>query len=315
MDKGLPQIKTADEITDMLFHSASKVQGKKGNAIEAVRSRAIKKLHRIAEKADRELSSYVTGFPSLMEGSFAYEMADIISGASRIKKSISSVHGCRNNIVSIANRTARAIAKSSDAQEIHRLRDQAYGRIASMLRGIDPQLRFLRAAATSLREIPDAKPGIVIAGFPNVGKSMLMTKLSNARTKVDIYPFTTKTVIPGRMKGSEEIVFDAPGLTPGGLLTTNAYERKSVAAIKHLARVLVFLVDASGTCGYTVQDQLVLYEKLKELVSPRPALLVYSKVDLYEPPGPGVSALTGKGMDELVSIIDKALHSVNYQNK
>ncbi|MEM3852432.1 MAG: GTPase [Methanomassiliicoccales archaeon] len=311
----LPHVLTAAELIDYLFSKASKAQGRGGDA--AIKSRAIKKLHTIAAAADRELSSYVTGFPSLNEGTFEYEMADILVGAVRIKRAIASVQGCRNNIVTLSNRYARIIAKSESVPEIIRAREEAYGRISSLIRGISDELNLLKKAAESLKEIPEVGGGIVIAGFPNVGKSMLVSRLSGARTRVASYPFTTTTIIPGKTSGGA-IVLDSPGLTPRAMSTNNSYERKSIAAIRSLAQVLVYLVDGSGTCGYSVEEQLELYEKIKRMIAPKPAILVYTKADLYKPPGkPAVSAMTGEGIDEFITIISKALEkerSANYQS-
>lgn len=314
MTRQLPEIRDADAIIDMLFSSASRVQGR-GSDLSALRSRTIRKLHRIAERADRELSSYVVNFPSLNQGSFEYDMADILSSAQKVKKSLASVQGCRNAIVTVANRAARGVAKASGAEEIHKLRDEAYGRIASLLKGINPQLQFIRKAAVSLREVPDAAGGIVIAGFPNVGKSMLMSRITNARTRVAPYPFTTRTVVPGKLRGGSSIVFDLPGITREGTVSRNAYERKTMAALRHLCKLLLYIADPTESCGYSLDEQLKLYEEIRAEVSPAPSMLVYSKADIRRVPGAlSVSSLTGEGVAELIELMNRSI-AASYQNQ
>lgn len=308
----LPTVRKPEEITDMLFRAASKVQAGGKDRLSKTKARSIRKLHVISNRADREFSSYIVGFPSFTKNKFEWEMADLLVGADRLKLSIAKVHSCKNSIVTITNRIAREIAKSQSVDRIHALRDSAYGRVSSIISRHTEDIEFLRTASVKLVEIPDlqAKNSVVIAGFPNVGKSMLVSKLSNARTRVEAYPFTTTSIIVGhRLIGRRRFQFvDCPGLTERVFETRNVPERKALAAIRHLAGVLVYLVDPSGSCGYGVDEQLSLKEEIEKEFANSKTLLVYSKADLHRGAnGLSVSALTGEGIDRMLDAIGDML--------
>ncbi len=307
----LPAVKKPDEIVEMLFRAASKVQAGGRDPLSKMKARSIRKLHAISDRADREFSSYVTGFPSFEKSKFEWEIADILVGADRLKISIARVHVAKNRIVTVTNRIAREIAKSGTVQRIHALRDSAYGRVASIISEAAPDIELLADASVKLREVPELQEGdsVVIAGFPNVGKSMLISRLSNARTRVEAYPFTTTRLIVGhRMIGWRKVQFvDCPGLTERALETRNAYERKALLAIRHLAQLLVYVIDPSGSCGYGVEEQIQLRDSIiREFDMPR-HVTVYSKADLKKAEGLSVSSLTGEGMEELLKVVDRQL--------
>jgi len=125
-----------------------------------------------------------------------------------------------------------------------------------------------------------------LIGFPNAGKSTLISSLSSAKPKVGAYPFTTLEPKLGVVsQGYQEFVaVDIPGLIEG------AHEGKGLGArfLKHVerTRLLVHLVDLSGWDG---RDPLDDHEKInRELASfspvlaQKPQILVGTKVDLVD---------------------------------
>jgi GTP-binding protein len=134
-----------------------------------------------------------------------------------------------------------------------------------------------------LRKIADA--GFV--GYPNAGKSTLLTRISAAKPKVAAYPFTTLTPHIGvvELPGYRRItVADIPGLIEG------AHENIGLGHdfLRHIVRckLLVFVVDMAGTEGrepiedlQKLRRELDLYD---ETLSARPWLIVANKMDLPE---------------------------------
>ena len=152
-----------------------------------------------------------------------------------------------------------------------------------------------------------------LVGFPNAGKSSLLTRISNARPKVAEYPFTTLSPVLGTVQASDGrqlVVADVPGLIEGaseGIGLGHEF-------LAHLerARLLLHVIDASeGDADErwrTIDAELAAYGAgLDE----RPQVVVLNKTDLSpEPPSFGiederilrvfrVSAATGAGVEEL----------------
>jgi len=151
---------------------------------------------------------------------------------------------------------------------------------------------------------------VALVGFPNVGKSTLIARVSAAKPKIADYPFTTLEPNLGvvRTADAEFVMADIPGLIEG------AAEGRGLGHqfLRHIerARVLVILCDLAPADGVSVDDQQrILLDELRryqpDLVD-RPRLVVGSRVDLIDPADAPegmdllISSITGEGIDELV---------------
>jgi GTPase len=155
---------------------------------------------------------------------------------------------------------------------------------------------------------------VALVGFPNVGKSTLVSRISAAKPKVADYPFTTLEPHLGvvRMEdGDEYVVADVPGLIEGAAEGRGLGHR----FLRHIerARVLCVLLDVAPAAERSPADQLDVL--LTELGAYQPDLLtrervvVASRADLAQP-GDGfagddvpvdlrISAVTGEGIAAL----------------
>ena len=166
-----------------------------------------------------------------------------------------------------------------------------------------------------------------LLGFPNVGKSSLIARISAARPKIADYPFTTLVPNLGTVALSGErsfVVADIPGLIEGAHAGAGLGDR----FLRHLdrTRLLVHLLDASAPGRTPLRDyeamnrELALYDP--ELAA-RPQLVVLNKIDLPEVRKrrkqiavpfarrgitlAAISAATGEGTAELLESIWRAL--------
>jgi GTP-binding protein len=159
---------------------------------------------------------------------------------------------------------------------------------------------------------------VALVGFPNAGKSTLISAISAAKPKIADYPFTT--LIPNlgvvRTGDSEFVVADIPGLIEG------ASEGRGLGHqfLRHIerARVLVVLLDLASMEGRSPADQeRVLLEELgrhEPALLERPRLVIGTKADAASPEvefeGMRISAVTHEGLGPLIGaasrLVDEA---------
>ncbi len=164
-----------------------------------------------------------------------------------------------------------------------------------------------------------------IVGYPNAGKTTLLKALSGASGKIAPYPFTTLTPNLGMVQlpdFTRFAVVDIPGIIDGAHLGKGM----GLAFLRHIerTRLLLFVLDITQEpekAYKNLRKELYLYKS--ELLE-RPRIVVLNKIDLVENPDEipfrpeegekvevyRVSALTGKGVDELMGGIIKWLREI-----
>jgi len=201
------------------------------------------------------------------------------------------------------------------------------------------------------REFEKGKPGeekevilelkliadVGLIGFPNVGKSTLVSRISAARPQVADYPFTTLTPNLGVVDVDDEksfVVADIPGLIEG------AHEGHGLGVqfLRHVerTRILVHLIDVSPYSGRDpVLDYHVIQKELKAFnpdLAQKTQLVVANKIDLLGPdrnrleavkklarrekkPFLAISAVAGTGLKELKALLIKMLEEQKESEK
>ena len=294
----MPTVPTADEILDRSFRRAAKKRKEKTN-----KDRANEEFVRAVGAAIHDRLVYIIrGFPEFEEiPPFYREMADILYGIDNIKQSLGAVGWAAKHTKMVGNDIAVQTRRSTETLV---LRKRAVARLASMVHQIDKDLLFLNKVRNTLRKLPHIEDAftVVIAGYPNVGKSSFIRLVSSATPEIASYPFTTKGVIVGlREEGRIRIQFvDTPGILDRPAEERNPIERQALSAMMNVASVILFILDPSEHCGYPMEMQLSLLDEVKGMVNV-PLIVVANKSDLRVEEGYlSMSTETKDGVDEVL---------------
>lgn len=184
----------------------------------------------------------------------------------------------------------------------------------------EPEIVQEKELVFDLKLIADA--GVI--GFPNAGKSTLISNISNAHTKIAAYPFTTKFPVLGVIGEKENafILADIPGLIEGSSKGRGLGDK----FLRHIERtkVLVHLVDMAACEGRDpVEDYRIINKEIKAYspeVYKKPQILAANKMDLEGAQDNlkrfkkligkkiyPISALRRQGLEELIEAIKKKL--------
>lgn len=311
----IPTVLSADEILDKAFRKASKVDYEGRTRIDTVRETNISKLKSVSDTIVTTMGKYVKAFPSIdRQSPFYAELIDITIGRDKLKKSLGAMDWCRGSVARIAKAATKDIAVARHIPRIDEIRRSTYGRISSLVKQVNKELALLAKARNTMKKFPAINPddpAIVVAGSPNVGKSQLVARISTAKPKIAVYPFTTQEISVGTFekKYFRYQVIDTPGLLDRDLSERNAFELRGILALKHLADVILFIFDPTETCGYPMTEQENLLQMIKKEFSPTPVVEVENKSDMTKTKSDRlkISAASGAGVPKLIDILVELL--------
>lgn len=311
----IKKIERSQAILDIAFNSARKSAEiewdakKRYNKITRLKHSEVKRVSASKRIILKRLDSVVEQFPIIDNLPEIYE--ELIKNSidfEKYKKSIHSVRWASGKIDNLGKESEKEIKRSEAQNEITSARKAFYARASSILKRIDKYLQFLEETRKTLKRLPDLKEDyftVAIAGFPNVGKSSILKRLTLSSPEIAEYPFTTKGLNVGLIKNEKLQFVDVPGTL--NRKKANIIEKNAHIIIKN-ADLVLFVIDPSGYSGYNIEKQLKLLEKIE-----KNKLVILNKCDLadkktvHELTGKfnaeEISALENKGIDKLKKII------------
>ena len=262
----------------------SKPRVRRMESLDRLRNLERDRLTAIADSLAKNLGQLSEKFPSIDAlPEFYSELVEETLGRERMKRALAATASASENARKMAREFIRGYGYCNTGAELLKKKRMAIGRLSSVMKRIDKELRFLKKARDTMRTYPAIKTdrfSVCIAGFPNVGKSTLLSRLTPARPEISNYAFTTKTLNVGYWthRHNKLQFIDTPG-SLNRLERLNAVEKQAYLAMKYVASLIIYVYDPTET--YPLADQEALEMLVREYG--KDVLIYLSKTDVARP--------------------------------
>ncbi|KAJ8131569.1 hypothetical protein O1611_g2053 [Lasiodiplodia mahajangana] len=286
-------------------------------------SHSTRKVKFTAETFSEKLSLILEGFPRLNDlHPFHKDLMNTLYDADHFRIALGQLATAKSLIESISRDYVRLLKYAQSLYQCKQLKRAALGRMATLTRRLKDPLLYLDQVRQHLGRLPSIDPTartLLICGFPNTGKSSFLKSISRADVEVMPYAFTTKSLFvghfdyqylrfqaidtPGMSSKAFYSLFGQPELALGvldhPLEEMNTIEMQSITAIAHLRAAILYFMDLSEQCGYSVKSQMQLFRSLKPLFANKLIFIVINKIDILR--RDQLDAATATELDELIS--------------
>ncbi|KAI0283724.1 P-loop containing nucleoside triphosphate hydrolase protein [Russula aff. rugulosa BPL654] len=280
--KAIAPVPTAADFLDIVL---SKTQRKtptvihKNFKISRIRNFYMRKVKFTQDSFDEKLGSILTEFPMLDDlHPFLSSLMNVLYDKNHYKLALGQLRTARHLIDHVAKDYVRLLKFGDSLYRCKQLKKAALGRMATIMRRQKDPLAYLEQVRQHISRLPAIDPNtrtLLICGYPNVGKSSFINKVTRADVDVQPYAFTTKSLFYLRWQ-----VIDTPGILDHPLEEMNTIEMQSITALAHLKTCVLYFMDLSEQCGYTIEAQCKLFHSIKPLFSGKPTMLVINKIDV-----------------------------------
>ncbi|MFW9989977.1 MAG: NOG1 family protein [Candidatus Odinarchaeota archaeon] len=224
---------------------------------------------------------------------FYKELASILVNIDNLKLTLGKLNGILPVLSHIEKEHLSKLKKIETPKEGDQIRRSAFGRISSIINKQKNSLEYLNEIRGRLREIPSidyTMPCIVVAGYPNVGKSSIVKNIStNKKIEVKEYPFTTKKLNMGHIEIKRKFdsiniqCLDTPGILDRPMVKRNNIELQAILALRLISDLILYIFDPTPASGYSVESQIELFNEIKKNFSKDgqiEIIIVFNKMDL-----------------------------------
>lgn len=258
----------------------------KGYSIARLRQFYMRKVKYTQQNFYEKLSTIIDEFPRLDDiHPFYGDLLHVLYNKDHYKLALGQINTARNLISKICKDYVKLLKYGDSLYRCKSLKVAALGRMCTVVKRIGPSLAYLEQIRQHMARLPSIDPNtrtILICGYPNVGKSSFMNKITRADVDVQPYAFTTKSLFVGHTdyKYLRYQVIDTPGILDRPFEDRNIIEMCSITALAHLRSAVLFFLDISGSCGYSIAQQAALFHSIKSLFMNKPLIIVCNKTDL-----------------------------------
>ncbi|KAK2197949.1 bifunctional NOG1 [Babesia duncani] len=316
--KAITTVPTATKLVDIVLSQTQKktpTEVHKQFKISRIRKFYMRKIKYCQQICHDRLQRILSQFPHLDDiHPFYADLCNVLYDRDHYKLALGQCNAIKGVVDRIAKEYVRQMKFATSLYRCKMLKKAALGRMCTALKKLKGSLKYLEDVRQHMSRLPSINPytrTLILTGYPNVGKSSFMNQVSKANVDVQPYSFTTRSLYVGHFDHDflRWQVIDTPGLLDHPLDQRNTIEMTAITALAHIYCAVLFFLDISETCGYSLEQQIALFQSIKPLFHDRPTLVVLNKIDLgsfsLERLQPlsnfkcvHVSALTGQGVDD-----------------
>lgn len=245
----------------------------------------MRKIKFTQQNISERLGQILSDFPRLNDiHPFYADLCNTLYDRDHYKLALGQINTARSLVDSIARDMIRMVKYGDSLYRCKCLKRAALGRMCTVLKRQKASLAYLDEVRKHLSRLPALDPNtrtLLMCGLPNVGKSSFMNKITRGNVDVQPYAFTTKSLFVGHCdyKYLRWQVIDTPGILDHPLEERNTIEMQAIIALAHLTCAVLYFVDISEQCGYTIDQQCSLFRSIKPLFANKQLIIVVNKVD------------------------------------
>lgn len=290
--KDIPTISSSNDLLDIVLNRTQRKTPtviRPGFAITRIRSFYMRKVKFTAEGFEEKFEEILKGFPNINDvHPFHRDLMDTLYEKNHYKISLAAVSRAKSLVEQVSRDYNRLLKFGQSLFQCKQLKRAALGRMATIVKKLKDPLAYLEQVRQHLGRLPSIDPNtrtLLICGYPNVGKSSFLRCITKADVEVQPYAFTTKSLYVGHFdyKYLRFQAIDTPGILDRPTEEMNNIEMQSIYAIAHLRSCVLYFMDLSEQCGFTVEAQVKLFHSIKPLFANKSVLVVINKTDIIGP--------------------------------
>lgn len=290
--KDIPTVPPANDMLDIVLNRTQRKTPtviRAGFKITRIRAFYMRKVKFTGEGFVEKFDELLKGFPNINDvHPFHRDLMDTLYEKNHYKVSLAAVSRAKTLIEQVERDYVRLLKFGQSLFQCKQLKRAALGRMATVVKKLKDPLVYLEQVRQHLGRLPSIDPNtrtLLICGYPNVGKSSFLRCITKADVEVQPYAFTTKSLYVGHFdyKYLRFQAIDTPGILDRPTEEMNNIEMQSIYAIAHLRSTVLYFMDLSEQCGFTVEAQVKLFHSIKPLFANKSVMVVVNKTDIIRP--------------------------------
>jgi nucleolar GTP-binding protein len=245
----------------------------------------MRKIKFTQQTISERLTNMLADFPRLSDiHPFYSDLCNTLYDRDHYKLALGQINTAKQLVDAVARDMIRMVKYGDSLYRCKCLKRAALGRMCTILKRQKASLSYLEEVRKHMSRLPALDPNtrtLLMCGLPNVGKSSFMNKITRANVDVQPYAFTTKSLFVGHTdyKYLRWQVIDTPGILDHPLEQRNTIEMQAITALAHLTCSVLYFMDISEQCGFTIEQQCNLFRSIQPLFANKQLVVVINKID------------------------------------